>query len=88
MQPAGGGFRSGNDRFSDAVYRVGAWPAVQNICAASGDLARAFCIYSLRPRPGDNDLVDRAHERCWRDVPAIRIFGRSRAQISDLCRTF
>jgi hypothetical protein len=86
-QPAGGGLRSGNGRFNDAVYRVGAWRAVPNICAASGDFARPFRMYGLRARSGYNDLVDHAHECGWRDVLAIGIFGRRLAQISDLCRT-
>jgi hypothetical protein len=86
-QPAGGGLQSGNGRINDAVYRVGAWPAVQNICAASGDFARSFCMYGFRARSGYNDLVDHPHECGWRDVLAIGIFGRRLAQISDLYRT-
>lgn len=85
-QPAGGGIRRGNDRFNDAMYRGGVRPPVQNICAASSDIAWPFCMYRFRARSGYNDLVDHAHECRRRDVLANRIFGRRLAQISDLYR--
>jgi hypothetical protein len=69
------------------LFIWGAWSAVQNFCAASGDFARPFRMYGLRARSGYNDLVDHAHECGWRDVLAIRIFGRRLPQVSDLCRT-
>lgn len=86
-QPAGGGLRSGNGRFNDAGYRGRARPPVQNICAASSDIARFFWLYRFRARSGYNDLVDHDHEYCWRDVLAIGVFGRRLAQIPDLYRT-
>ena len=86
-QPVGGGLRSGHDRFNNAGYRGGARPPVQNICAASSDTARSFCLYRYRARSGYNDLVDHAHECYRRDVLAIGLFGRRLAQILYLCRT-
>ena len=86
-QPVGGGLRSGNGRFNDAGYRGRARPPVQNICAASSDFARLFCMYRFRARSGYNDLVDHAHEYCWRDVLAIGLSGRRIAQVFDPCPT-
>jgi len=51
-QPSGGGFQSGNGRFNDAGYRVRARPPVQNICAASSDIAWLFCMYRFRALSG------------------------------------
>jgi hypothetical protein len=85
-QPSGGGFQSGNGRFNDAGYRVRARPPVQNICAASSDIAWLFCMYRFRALSGYTDLVNHAHECCGRNVHANRIFEQRLAQVSGLFR--
>jgi len=42
--------KRGNGRLNHALYRVGAWPAVQGTCTASSDFARSYCHYGLRAR--------------------------------------